>query len=73
MRSVVLEMAIAVDPDTIDKNNLNKRHPRAKQTTKLTRPVQKICVLPIQANPNRESNEIISSADLEETSASNTN
>lgn len=41
-------MAVPIDPDSIDKNNSNEIGGRKRRTTKLTRPVQKICVLPVE-------------------------
>lgn len=49
VRSVVVEMTIPVEPDTIDRTDLSKET-RKRTTTKLTRPVQKICVLPTESD-----------------------
>lgn len=46
VRSVVVEIASSINPDQIDKSNLSKPT-KKRAATKLIRPVQKICVLPI--------------------------
>lgn len=48
IRSVSVEMSIPVEPDTIDKENLGKKDNRRRTTTVLERPVQKICILPVE-------------------------
>lgn len=45
VRSIVIEIALPINPDDIDKENLSKSK-KGRATTKLTRPVQKVCVLP---------------------------